>query len=367
MIGAGVISAQYVETLPRYPMVRLAAIADLDQTRASAVAATAAATNPGVRALSVDELLGADDIDLVLNLTIPSAHVDIALRALAGGKHVYGEKPLALDVAGGRQVLEAADAAGLLVGSAPDTVLGTGIQTSRALLDSGAIGDPVGASVHWGSPGHELWHPAPQFYYQVGAGPLFDMGPYYLTSLVTLFGPVVRVSGSATRSGRRRTIARGPDADATFPVDVDTHVTAIVEHVNGAVSTVTMSFEQWASRVPEFEVYGTLGTIAVPDPNEFSGKPEVWTTAEPEWRSVDPIAGYPDAGRGVGIADLATALAAGTTPRASGELGLHVLEVMEAILVAGAEHRSVSIETTVERPQAVQALPSDSLPAEVAL
>ena len=361
MIGAGVISAQYVDTLPRYPAVRLAAIADLDPTRAAAVAATAAATNPGVRALSVDELMHADDIDLVLNLTIPSAHVDIALQALAAGKHVYGEKPLALDVAGGRRVLEAADAAGLVIGSAPDTVLGTGIQTSRALLDSGVIGDPVGASVHWGSAGHELWHPAPQFYYQAGAGPLFDMGPYYLTSLVTLFGPVVRVSGSATRSDRRRSIARGPDAGATFPVDVDTHVTAIVEHVNGAVSTVFVSFEQWASRVPEFEVYGTRGTIAVPDPNEFSGTPEVWTTDDQQWRPVAPIAGYPDAGRGVGVADLATALTTGTTPRASGVLGLHVLEVMEAILVAGAEHRSVEITSTVERPEAVQAVPSDSV------
>ena len=362
MIGAGVISAQYVETLPKYPGVRLAAIADLDAGRARSVAEAAADTSPGVRALTVDELLASDEIDLVLNLTIPAAHVEIDLRAIAAGKHVYGEKPLALDVAGGRRVLEAATAAGVLVGSAPDTVLGTGIQTSRALLDSGVVGDPVGASVQWGSPGHELWHPAPQFYYQPGAGPLFDMGPYYLTALVTLFGPAVRVTGSATRSARERVIARGPDAGATFPVDVDTHVTAIVEHENGAVSTVTLSFERWASRVPEFEVYGTRGTIAVPDPNYFSGTPQVWTIDDPDWRTVDALAGYPDAGRGVGVADLASALAAGTPPRASGELGLHVLEIMEAILVAGAEHGSVPIRSTVERPEPVSSVPVVTVP-----
>jgi predicted dehydrogenase len=353
MIGAGVISGQYVDTLPRYPAVRLAAIADLDPARAESAAASASATNPGVRALGVDELLSADDIDLVLNLTIPAAHAEIDLRAIASGKHVFGEKPLALDVESGTAVLAAASDAGVLVGSAPDTVLGTGVQTSRALLDSGAIGDPVGASVQWGSPGHELWHPAPDFYYQPGAGPMFDMGPYYLTALVTLFGPVVRVSGASARSARERTIATGPAAGTLLPVDVDTHVVALLEHANGVISTVTVSFEQWATRMPLFEVYGTAGTISVPDPNTFSGAPEVWTRDAAEWRAVEPLGGYPESGRGVGIADLAVRHAAGLPPRASGALALHVLEIMESVLHAGRERATVPITTTVERPDPV--------------
>ena len=212
------------------------------------------------------------DVDAVLNLTIPAAHAEIALRALDAGKHVYGEKPLALTTAEARAgARRARPPPGLRVGSAPDTVLGTGVQTARALLDDGRIGAPVAAAVAWSAPGHELWHPAPAFYYQPGGGPLFDMGPYYLTSLVTFFGPVVRVSGAVSRSSRR---AHGRDRPAAparrIPVDVDTHVTAILEHASGVISTVTVSFEVWATRAPLFEVYGTAGTIAVPDPNQFS-------------------------------------------------------------------------------------------------
>jgi predicted dehydrogenase len=353
MIGAGVISAQYIDTLPRYPGVRLAAIADLDEARASSVAAHAASAHPGVRALGVDELIAAHDIDLVLNLTIPAAHAEIDLRAIAAGKHVFGEKPLALDVESGSAVLAAARDAGVLVGSAPDTVLGTGVQTSRALLDSGAIGDPVGASVQWGSPGHELWHPAPLFYYQEGAGPMFDMGPYYLTALVTLFGPVVTVSGASGRSTRDRTIATGPNAGTPVPVDLDTHVVALLQHANGVVSTVTVSFEQWATRMPLFEVYGTAGTMSVPDPNYFSGAPEVWTRDAGDWRTVDALGGYPESGRGVGIADLAARHAAGLEPRASGALALHVLEIMESVLRAGRERVTLAVASTVERPDPV--------------
>ena len=192
VIGVGVISKQYFEHFPQLPNLALTAVADLDPDRASAVAA-----EQGVEALTVDALLTDPRVDAVLNLTIPAAHAEIALRALDAGKHVYGEKPLALSTAEAAPILERAAARGLRVGSAPDTVLGTGVQTARALLDEGAIGDPVAAAVTWTAPGHELWHPAPAFYYQPGGGPLFDMGPYYLTALVTLLGPVRRVVGMA--------------------------------------------------------------------------------------------------------------------------------------------------------------------------
>ncbi|MEO6533806.1 MAG: Gfo/Idh/MocA family oxidoreductase [Pseudolysinimonas sp.] len=353
VIGVGVISGQYFAQFARLPNIRLAAIADLDTARAASVAA-----EQGTVALSVDELLIDPRVDAVLNLTIPAAHAEIGMRALAGGKHLYGEKPLALTTAEARPMLDAAAAAGLRIGCAPDSVLGTGIQTARAVLDSGRIGAPVGASVHWSNPGHETWHPAPAFYFQPGGGPLFDMGPYYLTSLVTLLGPVARVSGTVSRSDRARTVATGPNAGAPVPVDVDTHVTALLEHANGVTSTVTVSFEVWATRVPQFEVYGTAGTIAVPDPNKFSDPVAVATATaaigrEPAFVEVPVEAGYPDAGRGVGLSDMARAIETGRPHRASGELAFHVLDIMESILRAGREHTVIELTSTVERPEPV--------------
>jgi predicted dehydrogenase len=350
MVGVGNISKQYLEHFPGLPNLRLTAVADLDTDRAAAVAA-----EQGVLALGVDELLAHDDVDVVLNLTIPAAHADVASRAIAAGKHVYGEKPLALSTAEATPVLEQARAAGLRVGSAPDTVLGTGIQTARAAIDDGLIGTPLGAAVSWSAPGHELWHPAPGFYYQPGGGPLLDMGPYYLTSLVTFFGPVVRVSGSTTRSTRERTIATGPAAGTVLPVDVDTHVVAILEHEGGVVSTVTLSFEVWATQSPLFEVYGTAGTLGVADPNRFSDPVRIATADDRDWHELPVGAGYQDAGRGFGLSDLARAVETDREHRASGDLAFHVLDVMEAITTAGRDHTVVTVGSRVDRPEPVAA------------
>ncbi|WP_207457298.1 Gfo/Idh/MocA family protein [Herbiconiux sp. SYSU D00978] len=345
VVGVGKISEQYFAQLPTLPNLALTAVADLDERRANEVAA-----EQGVTALPVDDLLASPDVDVVLNLTIPAAHVEIGTRALEHGKHVFAEKPLALAPAEAAPMLALAEERGLRVGSAPDTVLGTGVQTARRLLDDGRIGSPVAASVHWTAPGHELWHPAPAFYYQPGGGPLFDMGPYYLTTLVTLLGPVVRVSGAALRSERERSVATGPRQGERLAVDVDTHVSAILEHEGGVHSTVTVSFEVWASRMPLFELYGTEGTLAVPDPNRFSDPVELWTRDEPEW-TVAPVAGgYADAGRGVGLADMAHAIETGRPHRASGELAFHVLEIMDAVLLAGREHRVVELTSAPARP-----------------
>lgn len=348
VIGVGNISAQYFQHLPQLPGLRLVAVADVNEARAAEVA-----TEQGVAAMSVEELFGSSEVDAVLNLTIPAAHVAVATRALQAGKHVYGEKPLGLAPAEAAPMLELARERGLRVGSAPDTVLGTGIQTARKVLDEGTIGDPVAAFVHWTAPGHELWHPAPQFYYQPGGGPLFDMAPYYLTALITLFGPVVRVSGVAMRSGRERSVATGPQAGTTFPVDVDTHVSAILEHAGGVTVTLTVSFEVWASRAPLFEVYGTAGTIAVPDPNRFSDPVEVYTAQKREWTRVPDAGGYVDAGRGFGLADMARAIETDRPHRASGDVAFHVLEIMDAVLRAASEHSVIELGSTVERPEAV--------------
>ncbi len=348
MVGVGKISDQYFDAFPSLPNLNLVAVADLDAQRAAQVAA-----QRGIEHLGVDELLADPRNDAVLNLTIPAAHIEIDMRALTAGKHVYAEKPLALTPDQAAGMLELADARNLRVGSAPDTVLGTGVQTARYLLDEGRIGNPVGASAFWAAPGHELWHPAPQFYYQPGGGPLFDMGPYYLTALVTLLGPVVRVSGAVSRSSRVRTVATGMLQGTTIDVDVDTHVSAILEHASGVSSTITISFEVWQSRAPYIEIYGTAGTISVPDPNFFSKPVQLWTPEVPDWTVVPVSAGYADAERGYGLADMAHAIETGRPHRASGALAFHVLEIMHEIIRAGREHRVIELTSTVERPDLV--------------
>ncbi|MCU1510066.1 MAG: oxidoreductase [Glaciihabitans sp.] len=348
VIGVGKISAQYFASLPSLPGLELVAVADLDEDRARQ-----AASEQNVEAMSVSRLLDDGRVQAVLNLTIPAAHAEVAVRALHAGKHVYTEKPLAVTPAEATKILAAAKETGLRVGSAPDTVLGTGIQTARQQLDDGAIGQPVGATAFWASPGHERWHPAPQFYYQQGAGPLYDMGPYYISALVTMLGPVVRVSGAVARSARERIVESGPSSGERIAVDVDTHVTAILEHASGVASTVTMSFDVWASVVPNIEVYGTSGTLGVPDPNHFSDPVRIWTKDDPEWRTVAPTAGYADASRGYGLADLGRAIETGRPHRASAQLAFHVLEIMDAILKAGSHHQVISLTSTVERPEPV--------------
>ena len=348
IIGVGFISRKYFLEFPKLPGIKIVAVADLDTTRAEAVA-----KEYGVEALTVSELLADSRIEAVLNLTIPAAHVEVATSVLMAGKHVYTEKPLALAPADAVEMLALAQRTGLRVGSAHDTVLGTGIQTARQVLDSEQIGTPVGATAFWSSPGHELWHPAPQFYYQPGGGPLFDMGPYYLSALVTLLGPVVRVSGWAGRSGRERQIATGPNRGALIDVSVDTHVSATIEHASGIVSSLTVSFDVWTSRIPKIEVYGTSGTMSVADPNQFSDPVELWTSGEQTWRVVPRSAGYADSGRGFGLADLARAIETNRPHRASGELAFHVLEIMDAIIRAASEKRVIELSSTVERPEPV--------------
>ena len=348
IIGVGKISEQYFESLPKLPGLKLLAVADINEQRAHEVAA-----EQGVEALTVDELLANDRIDSIINLTIPAAHVEVGMRALRAGKHVFAEKPLALSPEEALPMLELADSLGLRVGSAPDTVLGTGVQTALQLLNAGAIGAPVAAQVHWSAPGHERWHPSPLFYYEPGGGPLFDMGPYYLTSLVMFFGPVVRVSGVATRSDRARTVETGPLAGTPIPVNIDTHVSALLEHANGVTTTITVSFEVWTTRTPLFEIYGTDGTISVPDPNRFSDPVELATREEPERREAPVSAGYEDAGRGYGLADMARAIETNRPHRASGRVAFHILEVMDAIARASREHRVIEIDSAVDRPAVV--------------
>ena len=348
MVGCGAIAGQYLETFARLDQVQLVAVADLDRSRAEAVAGPL----PGVRVLEVDQLLVDEEVELVLNLTIPAAHADVALAAIAGGKSVYGEKPLALDVEQARGVVAAATAAGVALGCAPDTVLGTGIQTARKAVDDGLVGSVVSATATMTTPGHERWHPNPDFYYVPGGGPLLDMGPYYVTALVTLLGPVTSVLGASSRTRDTRVIGSGPRAGEQIPVRTDTHVTGILTHASGTLSTLVMTFDAVATRAANLEVHGESGSLVVPDPNRFTGDVLLQTLEERSWRVLDVAAGYRDAGRGYGVADLART-PAGEEPRAGGTLALHVLDVMESLLTSAASGRSQAVSTTAPRPAPV--------------
>ena len=348
IVGLGVISAQYLDTLLAAPSVRIAAVADLDAARAEA----AAERIPGCRALTTDELLADPGIRVVLNLTIPAAHADVALAAIAHGKDVYGEKPLAATLADARRMTDAAAAADIRLGCAPDTVLGTGVQTARAAIDDGLIGRPVSAAAMWISAGHESWHPNPDFYYRAGGGPLLDMGPYYVTSLVQLLGPVRAVSGAASRSRDERVIQSGPRAGESVGVEVDTHLTGILHHASGAISTVTMSFDGVASTAAPIEVHGVEGSLLVPDPNLFTGDVRLRRRGG-TWEALEPSAGYVGAGRGVGLVDFVAGHG-----RASGEMALHVLEIMTLLQQSAASGVQEPLTTTVERPELVPLTPA---------
>ena len=346
MIGCGVISRQYLESFGILPDVQLVAVADLDPARAQAVADA----HQGVRALSVDELIADPEVETVLNLTIPAAHAEVDQKAIAAGKNVYSEKPVAVTTAEGAAVLSAAQAAGVLVGSAPDTVLGTGTQTARAAIDEGMIGTPIAAMATMVCPGHERWHPQPDFYYVPGGGPLLDMGPYYLHALVTLLGPISSVIGAASRIRDERTIGSGPRAGETIPVSTDTHVTGVLVHESGVLSTLVMSFDAVATAARPIEIHGTEGSLAVPDPNHFSGDVALRRLSGDSWETLPVAGGYVDAGRGIGLQDMAVR---GAELRAGGELGQHVLEVMNAVLESSGSGTRIDITSTVQRPEAV--------------
>ncbi|MEU4237687.1 Gfo/Idh/MocA family oxidoreductase [Actinoplanes sp. NPDC026619] len=350
IVGAGTISGAYLTTLRDHPRVTIAAVADLDAARAASVAAGIT----GCRALPVDELLQDDSIGTVLNLTVPAAHASVALGAIANNKQVYGEKPLAADLPAARSLISQAAAFEVAIGCAPDTVLGTGVQTARAAVDAGLIGRPLSAVAVMATPGHERWHHHPDFYYQPGGGPLLDMGPYYLSALVHLLGPIVAVTGAASRLRPARVIGSGPRAGEQIPVAVDTHVTGVLHHASGALSTITTSFDAVRTTAAPIEVHGETGTLAVPDPNRFDGDVRLFEPGAADWRVLEPSAGYVSAARGIGLLDMLTAPA----PRASGALALHVLDAMTSLLRAADEGHRIDLTTTGDRPDPVPLTPA---------
>ena len=356
VIGCGNISAVYFKAGQSLDILDIVACADLDMERARARAEEFSVP----RACTVDELLADPEIEIVLNLTIPKAHAEIALAALEAGKHVYNEKPLALSRQDGRRMLEMARRRGpgvcntpLRVGCAPDTFLGDGLQTCRRLIDEGVIGEPIGAAAFMMNHGHEGWHPDPDFYYQPGGGPMFDMGPYYLTALVFLIGPVRRVTGSVKLTFPERTITSAPKYGTTIKVKTPTHVTGVLDFAGGAVGTMTTSFDVWGSALPRLEIYGTEGTLSAPDPNTFGGPVRVLRAGATEWSEVPLVHSSSLNNRGIGLADMADALRSGRPHRASGALAYHVLDIMHAFYDAADQGRHIVLSSTCSRPEPV--------------
>jgi predicted dehydrogenase len=353
VIGCGAISGAYLSMAAKLPMLRVIACADLDNAKAKA-----AARAHGIeRVCTPDQLLRDPDVQIVLNLTVPKAHLPVALAAIEHGKHTYCEKPLGIDREQGRKLLAAAAKKKLRIGCAPDTFMGAGLSTARKLIDEGAIGRPVAFTAAMMCPGHESWHPSPEFYYEPGGGPMLDMGPYYLTALLCLLGPVKRLAGLSTIAIAKRTITSKKKFGKTIDVKTDDHVIGIMEFTGGASGTIVTSFATHHaahSGKHPIVIFGTEGTMKVPDPNKFDGTVELRKIDDEDWQEVpDPFtAGYE---RGVGLADMAAAITTGRAHRASGQMGMAVLDLMQGFLDSSREGTFFTPTIRFERPAAMRA------------
>jgi predicted dehydrogenase len=352
IVGSGFISRAYLRAAQDFPSLRIIACSDVNFA-----AAEEKAREFGVKAQSVDELLADPAIDLVLNLTVPQSHGSISLRAVKAGKHVYSEKPLALSTKEADELVAVAQSCGKRVGVAPDTFLGGGQQTARRMIDSAEIGTPIGGTAFILLPGHEHWHPNPDFFYQPGGGPVFDMGPYYLTALVNLLGPVRCVTSIGRRTLNEREIQSGPRKGDRIPVSILTHFNALLEFENGPVVSFHASFDVQAHTHWPIEIYGTEGTLQVPDPNTFGGPVRLLKRGKPV-AEIPLTHGFSDRNyRIIGVADMDKAIESRKPHRASVELGYHVLEVMEAIVTTGDHGSPVAISSRCEMPVALPPQP----------
>ena len=347
IVGCGNISDTYFKNCLEFGL-DIAACTDMDMSRAEAKAAQF-----GVTARPLNEVFADPSIELIVNLTPPSAHAEISRTTLDAEKHVYSEKPLATNRTDGAQLLELAKRKGLRVGCAPDTFLGAGLQTCRKLLDDGVIGEPVAAVAFMASRGMEMWHPNPDFFYQPGAGPMFDIGPYYLTTLVSMLGPVRRLTGSARISFPERLITSEPLAGTKIKVNTPTHVTGVLDFVSGPVATVITSFDVWAANLPRVEIYGSEGSLSLPDPNTFGGPVQLRSAKDEEWQEVPLINGRTEESRGLGVRDMAAAIRENRPHRANGEMAFHVLDLMQSFEEASTSGQHIQIQSRCERPAAL--------------
>lgn len=345
IIGCGNISSIYFEAGRRFEILEIIACADLDPERAKEKASEYGIAH----AYTVEQLLADPEIELVINLTIPAAHADIHRRALEAGKHTYGEKPLAIELEDAKQLLELANEKGLLIGAAPDTFLGGGLQTCRKLIDEGWIGEPIAATAFMMYHGPESFHPNPDFLYQHGAGPMFDMGPYYLTALIHLIGPIRRVTGSSRITFPERSVTSEHQYGRKFPVQTPTHISGVIDFANGAIGTIVTSFDVWAMNT-SIEIHGTLGSLIVPDPNNFGGTVKIKRPDYDQYVEIPLTHGFTDNSRGLGVVDMAYAIVQGRAHRASGELAYHVLEAMHGFQISSDEGKHYWVNSSCIKP-----------------
>jgi Predicted dehydrogenases and related proteins len=346
VIGCGVVSDDYFSTLSQFPLLDVIACADLNRVRAEAKAAIYHIP----RVCSPAELLADPDIELVVNLTTPSVHAEIGMAAVQAGKSLYTEKPLTVYREEARHLLDLADVQGVLVGCAPDTFLGAPLQTCRKLIDEGRIGQPIAVNANMLTHGPENWHPEPAFYYQPGGGPMFDMGPYYLTALVHLLGPVRRVAGMVKKTYPERIITGRLHHGTKIEVAIPTHISGLLNFASGVIGTLTTSFDVWASEIPAIEIYGTEGTLSIPNPSFFVGPIRLKRAGERTWETVPLLSHLYRDGRGLGIVDLAQALRADCSPRVSGKLAYHVLDIMHAFHDAAQSGEAIDLESSCDCP-----------------
>jgi predicted dehydrogenase len=347
VVGCGNISTVYLKNLGTYPHLKVVACADLDMARAKAQAERFNVPH----ALPVDDLLADPAIEVVVNLTVPAAHAAVGLAALRAGKSIYNEKPLAITREDGKLMLKEARERGLRVGCAPDTFLGGGLQTCRALLDDGVIGTPVAATAFVLGHGPEGWHPDPEFFYKVGAGPMFDVGPYPLTTLISMLGPVRRVTGSARISFAERIIGSEPKRGTKIEVTTPTHIAGVLDFASGPIATMVASFDVWGTQAPRLEIYGSEGTMVLPDPNTFGGPVYVRVAGDTEWKEMPLLYGNTGNSRGIGVTDMVEAIREGRPHRANGEMAYHVLDIMHAFHDASDQGRHIDLTSTCERPE----------------
>lgn len=346
IIGCGNISPVYAKTLSEFPWIEIAAFADGIPERAKQFA-----ERYGGVALELTDMLSDDSIDAVVNLTPAHAHTSVSRICLEAGKPVFSEKPLGTNFEGGRTLVELAGERDLRLGCAPDTFLGAGLQAARAAIDRGLIGEPIAANGFMLGSGPEWWHPNPEGFYGPGAGPLFDMGPYYLTTLVHLLGPAQSISGSAKIGVVDRVMHSKGRVGEVVQATTPTHVSSMIEFVSGASATLVTSFDVKATRFRNIEVYGEEGTLSLPDPNTFGGPLKVRNIIADDWREIPLAIPNVPQQRGIGLADMLSASSANRPHRASAELALHVLELMSSTLRSSDEGRRIDLTTTCQRPE----------------
>ena len=364
ILGCGVISRTYAADIKAfYPSLRLCACADIQASSSEKLA-----EEFGIqKTCTPEELLKSSEVEIIVNLTPPQFHVQLNRKIIEAGKHLFSEKPFAQTVKEAEDLVRLAEEKGVRIGSAPDTFLASGLQSMRYYLDAGLIGKPFFVTANMTNFGAETWHPNPAPFYQKGAGPLYDMAPYYLSALIALIGPIESICAFSAKPWEKRRVFTGPNAGTEIPVEIPTHYSSVLRMKSGVVISLNVSFDIFRSNLPMFEIYGDGGTLAYPDPNFGGGTPKVYrkeqytdTIYQHTQSALDRRETFRDLpelftrakdySRGIGVLDLAGAIETGGRNRAGGEMIIHITEAIEGLIRSAEDGIIYRMRTTCERP-----------------